>query len=612
MQAQGYPRWFRWERMFKTPFRHMTVCLLVALGSAQALSPQNQEPQGKPGAASESHGGEQGRRKSPSDQALEQGVAAMRDGKLDVACSYLLHAVQLDPQNPEAHEQLGINYSKRQEWSDAAAEMKRAAELAPRNSQYHYNLGALHFKRRAYPDARAEFHQALDLDPGNADYRFAYASTFEAEEKLPQAQAEFEQLVARFPQKERAQYALASVLYREGNLPAGFDRVEQAIRLDPQDADAYYLRAKIQQSQGKLAEAVQSLLVVTRIEPTHLNAHNLLSELYARLGKPEEARQEREAFAALKAKLDSENFALLGTEDLRSGNYDLAEANFNQAVASDPHNLQALYQLGLTLQQKREYSRAVDVYQQVLASNPRMAMVHAEMGLALASMGNKTEALPHLEQALKLQDDSFGLMLATGRAFLLLQDYARAEACLLRAQQLLPSQPMVLVNLFNVYQQWGKTTEAQRYAKLAADADPQDHRLLAETGAFWLEQRDFLSARNDLERAVALDPHDSDAYLHLAWARFYLGDYPGARLALDHYRQISTASADAHCLSAKLFLQKGDVNDALEEAEQASQLSPHDQQVFLLLAQIYDRLGRKEEAAEARRQYQQASAPPSH
>jgi Flp pilus assembly protein TadD len=410
---------------------------------------------------------------------------------------------------------------------------------------------------------------------------------------------------------ERAQYVLAGILFRQGDLKGGAEHVEEALRLEPGDADAYYLLAKIQESEGLLAEAVETCLRVIRLEPTNLNAHNLLSVLYTRLRQTEQARQERAAFESLKSKLDSANFVLLGMDFLRAAKYDLAEENFTSAVSIDPQNLQALYQLGFTLQQKQEYAQALDVYHKLLSLNPRIAVVHAEMGLMLATMGRNTEAHSHLEQALELDNDNFRVTLAAGRAFFLLEDYSRAEASLLRAQELFPSQPTVLVNLFQLYESWGKTIPAQRYAKLAIDANPRDGRLLAQTGTFWLEQRDFVQARRDLERAIGLDPNDSASYLHLAWAHFYLGEYTKARLALNRHLQMSISSGDGHYLSAKLFLQRGELSKALDEAQQASQLSPHDQHVILLLSQIYDRLGRKEEAAAARQQYQQSATPPS-
>jgi tetratricopeptide (TPR) repeat protein len=589
------------------------VCLLLVSGSVSTRSAQTSQLGTQP-ARSGADSSARAPDNAHSDDAqpghyLGLGVLARKSGKLDLARSYVLRAIQLDPRSAEAYEQLGIDQSERQEWSDALSAMKRAVELAPKNSQYHYNLAALQFKRHAYPDARAEFHRALDLEPKNPDYRFAYASTFEAEDNLPQAHTELAAMLAQFPEKERAQYSLASVLYRQGDLKGASEHVKRALQLEPGDADADYLLAKIRESEGQLSSALDSALQVVKLQPTHLNAHHLLSVLYTRLGKTKQAAQERAVFTSLKLKIDAANFVVLGTEYLRNGNYDLAEENFGRAVASDPQNLQARYQLALTWQQKQEYTKAINAYQEVLSLNPRIAVVHAELGLLLATMGRKAEAEPQLEQAVGLDQDSFRVSLTTGRAYLILADYSRAEASLLRAQQLFPSQPTVLINLFNVYQRWEKASPARQYAKLAADADPQDGALLGQTGAFWLQQRSFGQARRDLERAIALDPNDSSSHLNLAWARFYLRDYAAARLALDRHLELTPTSGEGRYLSAMLFVQSGDPQRALDQARQASQLSPHDQRVFLLLARVCDRLGRKEEAASARRQSQQPAVP---
>jgi tetratricopeptide (TPR) repeat protein len=537
------------------------------------------------------------------------GASAMQQGKLDLSQSYLVRAVKLDPGNAEAHEQLGFNFAKRQDWSSALVEMKQAVKIEPQNSLYRYNLGLLNFKRQAYPDARLEFLRALDLQNENPDYRFAYASVLEEEGTIEQAKEEFGWLVERYPRMSSAQYSLAEILYKGGDLEGAEGHVEEVLRLEPDDADAYYLLAQIQEHKSRLAEAVQSGLQVIRLKPTHLNGHYLLSLLYARLRQPEEARQESAAFESLKSKIDSANFVILGSSFLRGGQLDLAQQNFAAAVSKDPQNFQALYQLALTLQQKREYTQAFEAYQKALSLNPRTAIAHAEIGLLLVEMGRVAEARSHLERAIELDPDDFGVTLATGRAFLLLRDYSRGEASLLRALQLFPSQPTVLVNLFQLYQMWGKTIPARRYAKLAVNANPQDERLLVRAGKFWLEQRDFAQARQDLERGVALDPSDSTSYLNLAWVYFYIREYTLARGALNRYLQLSQHSGESRCLSAKLLLQSGDLGGALEEARQASQLSPDDPHIFLLLSQIYDRLHRKEEANAALQRYEEMATP---
>lgn len=536
---------------------------------------------------------------------VELGASAMQQGKLDLSLSYLMRALKLDPGDAEAHEQLGLNFAKRQDWSSALVEMEQAVKIKPQNSLYRYNLGLLNFKRQAYPDARIEFLRALDLQHENPDYRFAYASVLEAEGTIEQAKGEFAWLVERYPRMSRAQYSLADVLYKGGDLKDAEGHVEEVLRLEPDDADAYYLLAEIQEHEGRLAEAVQSGLQAIRLEPTHLNAHYLLSLLYTRLRQPEQARHENAAFESLKSKIDSANFVMLGTSFLQGGQLDLAQQNFAAAVSNDPQNFQALYLLALTLQQKREFNQALEAYQKALSLSPRIAIGHAEMGLMLVEMGRVAEARSHLERAIELDPDDFGVNLATGRAFLLLTDYSQGEASLLRALQLSPSQPTVLVNLFQLYQMWGKTIPARRYAKLAVNANPRDERLLAQAGKFWLDQRDFAEARQDLERTVALEPSDSKSFLNLAWVYFYVGEYTLARGALNRYLQLSQHSGESRYLSAKLLLQSGDLSGALEEARQASQLSPDDPHVFLLLSQIYDRLSRKEEANAARQRYQQ-------
>jgi tetratricopeptide (TPR) repeat protein len=537
------------------------------------------------------------------DATIALGTIANRKGQLDVGRGYSLRALELSPGVAEAHHQLALNYGYRRDWDKAVQEMQVALRIEPNNPVYCFNLGALYYNSGAYSDALKQFRVAMQLQPNLFEPHFAMASTLEAEKRLQEAEAEITKILKKFPNEARAHSTRAALCMQLGDYDKARRDAEQAIRLDPAQAAAHYLLGRIHEQNQDLREALMAYQRVIELEKGHMNARYRLASVCSRLGQKEEASRQSEVFQSLKGKVDSTNAVIFGANHLKQGDLPLAEERFVAALRSDPQNSEALYYLGLVHQQKGEPIIAIEMFQKALSVNANVAIVHANLGLTLASLGRFEDARPHLERALELNSDDFAVTFNAGRGFLALEDFSRAETALLRSLQLWPSQPTVLVDLFQLYAQWRKNDRAYHYGKLAADTNPLDHRLHYRLGLFYAAEQDFGQARRELERAVELKPDYVPPYLRLAWVYLELKQQDLALRAVNKYLQQEPKSGEAHFLKGRLQFDKGDFVEALEETKMAADLSPHDPKVFFLLSEIYQHLGRTKEADEALQRY---------
>jgi tetratricopeptide (TPR) repeat protein len=71
-------------------------------------------------------------------------------------------AVKDNPQDAQAHLNLGSGYYAAHDWDAAFREFQQAAALAPSLSHAHYYLGILYAKRGDKDKARQEFEQVLN------------------------------------------------------------------------------------------------------------------------------------------------------------------------------------------------------------------------------------------------------------------------------------------------------------------------------------------------------------------------------------------------------------------------------------------------------------------
>ncbi|MCU7842768.1 MAG: type IV pilus biogenesis/stability protein PilW [Candidatus Thiodiazotropha sp. (ex Monitilora ramsayi)] len=102
------------------------------------------------------------KRDSPGKIYVEMGIAYMRDGQDAVALQKLRRSLEVDEQNPEAHNVIAILYERLGEEALAARHFDRAANLDPRDPYIRNARGSFFCKQSRYEMAEQEFSLALE------------------------------------------------------------------------------------------------------------------------------------------------------------------------------------------------------------------------------------------------------------------------------------------------------------------------------------------------------------------------------------------------------------------------------------------------------------------
>ena len=89
-------------------------------------------------------------------------------GSKELGIKFYKKAIELDPEDSVAHNNLGGLYKKQDKLEDAEAEYKIAIELDPKDSKPHNNLGNLYKKQDKLEEAKKEYEEAIRLDPNNS------------------------------------------------------------------------------------------------------------------------------------------------------------------------------------------------------------------------------------------------------------------------------------------------------------------------------------------------------------------------------------------------------------------------------------------------------------
>jgi len=96
----------------------------------------------------------------------------LADGKVEESARHLEKALQIYPNLPAAHYNLGLCYAKLREYDKAAVQFQAAAQGDAKLVEPWVNLGSVYFLQKRYSDGESAARRALDLDPLNTPARY--------------------------------------------------------------------------------------------------------------------------------------------------------------------------------------------------------------------------------------------------------------------------------------------------------------------------------------------------------------------------------------------------------------------------------------------------------
>ena len=282
----------------------------------------------------------------------------------------------------------------------------------------------------------------------------------------------------------------------------------------------------------------------------------------------------------------------------RQGRLAEAAALFQQVIAREPRNGDALHLLGVTVGQMgraQEAVRLIGAAVEVTPSNPYM---HCNLGNALSSVGRHSEAASAFERAAKLKPDLLAAHRGRGIAELCQRRYEEALGSIDRALALQPHDAVMQANRGNALRALGRHVEAlasyDRAIVMAVnDAEVHHNRALALLA---LERHE--DALGSLECALALAPERFGIHFHRGVALSLLHRHVEALAAFDRALQLEPRSAEALGNRGVELGHLGRSEEALEAFARAAELNPEYVDAYNNAANTLVALGRRREALE--------------
>lgn len=214
-------------------------------------------------------------------------------GRVEESEREVRRTLRLDAGAAAAHTLLGIILASRGganlEASDA---LVQAIELNPNDFDAHFYLGRVQYTQRDYIGAARNLREAVKLNPRHNQARFFLGTVLEAQGEAEAAMAEYREIVKNDPQSAMGQVGLGTLLVKEGKIEEAIAALKRAVSLDQKSFEAYLSLGRAQALAEHLPEAVSALQTATALGPERVEAHYQLGLVLKRLGRNEEAARE--------------------------------------------------------------------------------------------------------------------------------------------------------------------------------------------------------------------------------------------------------------------------------------------------------------------------------
>ncbi|KPK83297.1 MAG: hypothetical protein AMS25_00045 [Gemmatimonas sp. SM23_52] len=366
-------------------------------------------------------------------------------------------AVELFPEDIDAHVQLALEYGRRAQTADMIAEYERILEIDPSQYDYLRSIGYAYRSQAQFEQALQYFQRYAQAVPNDYSSFEAMGSVHAAMGDYERARSDFERALILDADNIEIMNWLATVTFNQGRFDESLVQHQQALaaaRTPQERASAYRSLSHHHATVGQLDKAIEYRELGWAegerfLPPSVVLAQWALGglDLYVQAGREDVAfevirRAENELASPLDAAIpvgylevylelrdaDRAGEALqelearteeLGEGSLRDylfaargkihelrGEYEQAIESYQQALTLAPTDITRLRALGRCYRLRGQRSRALEQFQANLKVTPYNPKTHYEIALLYADMGDRDQALDHLRTALEVWKDA--------------------------------------------------------------------------------------------------------------------------------------------------------------------------------------------------------------
>ena len=206
-------------------------------------------------------------------------------GAFTIAYQELISAEMIDADRPEAHLNIGLLRTRRQQLNEAEAEYRTALRLDPKFVPAMANLADLDRGRGMDTEGAELLRAAIALEPNNADIKHSLGLLLVRQRNYAEALPLLHEATTLAPNNARYAYVYAIALNSTGSAAEATALLERTHKQHPTDRDILATLITIERDSGDFAAALTYAQELAALEPGNPQIRALIEDLRRRLAR---------------------------------------------------------------------------------------------------------------------------------------------------------------------------------------------------------------------------------------------------------------------------------------------------------------------------------------
>jgi tetratricopeptide (TPR) repeat protein len=284
------------------------------------------------------------------------------------------------------------------------------------------------------------------------------------------------------------------------------------------------------------------------------------------------------------APVPADTVALLkdAADSMAAGNLDRADSDVSSALRQSPNDPRALNLLGMVRAAQQRNEEAEQLFKKVIRLRPDNASGHVNLGLLYLQMSKLDDAVPQLQEALRIdpsRTDARGALLNALRA----QAHEsvregmleKALSLLLTARKASPKDPDVLYDFGYVALRMSLYPDAETAFRQVFEVRADDARALYGLGRAQIGLGHYEDASNTFSRYTKLNPKDASGHYALGLTLASLEKFAEARAEFQQSLDIQPNQTESYVEIGRIELTQEDFEAARNDFNHVLQIDPH-------------------------------------
>ena len=377
-----------------------------------------------------------------------------------------------NPQDAEAHANLGAVLQKKKDYEGALAQYHKAESINPSNTNTRLNMGTLYQEQKDYETAIEAYDTITNFNP---NFMLAYlykAQCYKALGKKDAAIENYKLALNLDPSNQDIKNELYNMYETSMTPEEKLAYLKKQTEEEPNNAGLLYNYAYELHKANRIAEAIPYYNQVIKLAPKNENAYINLAQAYTQQSSYDKARS-----------------VLNDAQGLFPENKTIKK----QLASIDAETVSLLYNDASKLYAEKKYQEAINIYNKIVPITPEALL---GIGACYQAMNNNKMAAQSYAKSLQLDPKNVETAYFTALAYANANDYENAKTYAKKALALNPDH---------------KSTK-----DLIAYVTEQESTALMDKALSMIDKQQYTEAMNVLNNVIKSDQQNADAYYYRA------------------------------------------------------------------------------------------------